>query len=467
MTTPHTYGVVQDIDAAKQLLADLVAQAFEQVVKRDDHHRAIRLEVPIEPVDQLAWLRLQGNRSRGYWADRDGSFKIAGRGTADVITAETETDYDDLIETLRASIAGVHPNLRYYGGMRFSYSSAVDPQWKPFRAYRFVLPRFELVNRGAQTYLACNAVLHPDEDPWILRDELLSELEAMPFPNDNGYVAPSAVVARHDSPNHDEWTTLINRAVNAIRSGEFEKVVLARKTTFSFEDNLDALSLLVPLIETSPRAYHFCFQPRPDFAFMGAAPERIYRRQGRFIESEAVAGTRPRGANDAEDKKLGQDLMHSDKDRREHAYVVNTIRHELEARCKALHEDNTPSLLKLRRVQHLYTAFEGILREAAGIDASLLHSLQPTPAVGGYPRNPAIRFIDKHEPFDRGWYAGAIGWVSHDAAEFAVGIRSGVVDGNTLSLYSGAGIVEGSTPGEEWAEIEQKMSNFLSVITGE
>src|SRR5690606_13237925 len=101
------------------------------------------------------------------------------------------------------------------------------------------------------------------------------------------------------------------------------------------------------------------------------------------------------------------------------------------------------------------------------MDADLLRGLHPTPAVGGVPRDRAMAFIASRENFDRGWYAGPVGWISSDAAEFAVAIRSGIVDGDTLALYSGAGIVEGSEPAAEWGEIEQKMSNFLGVLTGE
>jgi len=99
-------------------------------------------------------------------------------------------------------------------------------------------------------------------------------------------------------------------------------------------------------------------------------------------------------------------------------------------------------------------------------DAALMQALHPSPAVGGVPTNKAIAYLREHEPFDRGWYAGPVGWVGPESGEFAVAIRSGLVRGNTLSLYSGAGIVDGSTPDGEWSEIETKLSNALSALTG-
>jgi menaquinone-specific isochorismate synthase len=97
-------------------------------------------------------------------------------------------------------------------------------------------------------------------------------------------------------------------------------------------------------------------------------------------------------------------------------------------------------------------------------DAEVLLALHPTPAVGGYPRREALEEIRALEPFDRGWYAGPVGWIGAEGSEFAVGIRSGLVRGNSLALFSGAGIVAGSVPEDEWAEIEQKIGGFVRVF---
>jgi menaquinone-specific isochorismate synthase len=94
----------------------------------------------------------------------------------------------------------------------------------------------------------------------------------------------------------------------------------------------------------------------------------------------------------------------------------------------------------------------------------VLRALHPTPAVGGYPRGEALEEIQALEPFDRGWYAGPVGWIGAGGAEFAVGIRSGLVRGNRLTLFSGAGIVAGSVPESEWAEIEQKIGDFTRMF---
>jgi len=155
--------------------------------------------------------------------------------------------------------------------------------------------------------------------------------------------------------------------------------------------------------------------------------------------------------------------MNSDKERREHDVVVRTLAHQLEERCRHLVIEESPSLLQLRNIQHLRTRVEGLLKEDQN-DASLLEALHPTPAVGGSPRDRALAWIAREEPFDRGIFAAPVGWVSYDAAEFCVGIRSGLVQGNELVLYNGSGIVRGSNPDDEWDELENKMENFLQVL---
>jgi menaquinone-specific isochorismate synthase len=125
--------------------------------------------------------------------------------------------------------------------------------------------------------------------------------------------------------------------------------------------------------------------------------------------------------------------------------------------------DKDISVLKLHQCQHLRTHIEGIL-EQDNTDADLLRTLHPTPAVGGLPKEGAVRWIAEAEPFDRGWFAGPVGWIGGDSAEFAVGIRSGLVSDTTLSLYAGAGIVPGSEAEQEWAEIENKLSPFVGIL---
>ena len=207
----------------------------------------------------------------------------------------------------------------------------------------------------------------------------------------------------------------------------------------------------------------FCFVPAAGRAFLGVSPERLYRRDGARIRCEAMAGTRVRGDRAALDRRLERCLMDSEKDRREHGYVVRGLRENLADLCRSLTDGAGVSVVKLRQCQHLARAFQGVLRAGVG-DAELVKALHPTPAVGGYPPERAVRHIEETETFDRGWYAGPVGWVGRDAAEFAVAIRSGLVEGSTLSVFAGAGIVAGSDPASEWRELDCKMGHFADAL---
>jgi Isochorismate synthase len=179
--------------------------------------------------------------------------------------------------------------------------------------------------------------------------------------------------------------------------------------------------------------------------------------------SEAVAGTRGRGDTPEADAALRDELMDSPKERREHAFVQEAIRDELDRLCTSVEAPEAPSDLALAQGRHLHARLTGTLRSGTST-LDLLDALHPTPAVGGVPTDAALGAIRTQEPFDRGWYAGPVGWIGADAAEFAVAIRSGLVRDDRLALFSGAGIVDGSEPEREWDEIEQKIGDFASIL---
>ena len=211
-------------------------------------------------------------------------------------------------------------------------------------------------------------------------------------------------------------------------------------------------------------SYHFCFQINSTTAFIGTSPERLYYRHDRLLKTEAIAGTRHRGASIQSDMLLSEELQSSPKDIREHQLVVENLQSILSQLCESVKIDRTAAILKLNKVQHLYTQCQGILTPDV-TDADILPQLHPTPAVGGVPRTPALKLIQELEPFERGWYAAPVGWVGADDAEFAVAIRSGLIDRDRLLLFAGAGIVTGSQSEEEWIEIENKIRHFTDLFT--
>jgi menaquinone-specific isochorismate synthase len=447
---------------ARWLLADRVSRALSDARLQslaDPVERIARLAVPADRVDPFRWLSEQLMFPKIYWSGREDRAGVAAVGAADLREAGVSEGAGSLSKVLASLPDSGVSGARYYGGARFDPLGQPDEDWAAFSAYRFVLPRFELHAGETETMLVCNLVLPRDMDD----AKIVQEIEDLSLPEGASGALLPAPMFREDSPNFEGWRGNVERALSAFSEGRLGKVVLARRAEFGFCRDLEPTLLLESLKAATPGCFHFYAEPESGIAFLGASPERLFRREGRSVESEAVAGTRPRGVSSAEDEGLRDDLLHSAKDLSEHTYVSKGIREALEPLCRVLEIEDHVSEMMLARGRHLRSMVRGTLEDGV-TDAALLGAMHPTPAVGGHPRSEALEQIHALEPFDRGWYAGPVGWLGQEASEFAVGIRSGLVRGRTLALFSGAGIVAGSVPDEEWAEIEQKIGDFTGMF---
>ena len=455
-------GAARPPEAALEAVeADLVAQLARPL---PDQPRILRAEQVIPPQDLLAWLAAQPAATKLFWHDRSQEFEVAAVGAAHCISGPGQPDLPKLFAEMQCMLRPEFPSARYYGGFAFAPPQGNDPRWQALGGHYFALPCLEIVQRQDETRLACNVHLAPDADSEALRRTVRDTLRATVFSAPPADARPlPGLLERADSPDAAGWSDAVNATLDAIARGEFQKAVLARETRLLFENDLDPTALLRRLLSVCARSFGFMLQPCAGTAFLGASPERLYKRRSCYVQTEAIAGTRPRGADPDEDYTLGKELLASDKDRREHRFVVESIEKTLDERCRAVKSCREPSLLKLRQCQHLHCTLEGVLKENER-DAALLDALHPTPAVGGVPQGAALEWIANHEPFDRWWFAAPVGWVSYDAAEFLVAIRSGLASGPDLSLYTGAGIVAGSVPESEWEELENKMSSFIAAF---
>lgn len=422
----------------------------------------LRLSEPVEgDADLLGWLAAQTGRIRGFWADREGGLEIAALGEADEVKGTVPDDYASCIRELERRWTDAEPETRYFGGFRFGNWHPSDPAWRPFQAYRFILPEVELIRRGdGACALVCNVCRIDRPDPMGgLRNTLRALAPAGPF-----QPQPIArTIGRRDMPDRETWMNLVARALHGIRAGTLEKLVLARRVCFELERPADPFTLIRRVREEAGRCYVYAGVHDIGLSFVGASPERLYSRNGRTLRSEALAGTRPRSADPAADAALGRELLEDPKDQHEHWLVVEGIVRALAPLARESCAEPAPTLLKLANVQHLLTRIEAHLLPEAD-DAALLSALHPSPAMGGQPRAVAREWIAALEPFDRGWYAGPIGWIAPDAAEFAVAIRCGLVAGRKLCLFSGAGLVAESDPAAEWSEMESKLGGFLNIL---
>ncbi len=259
------------------------------------------------------------------------------------------------------------------------------------------------------------------------------------------------VLKRTFLPTFANWKRGVETALDCIRRGEIQKVVLGRLCVLELAEPPDPFAIAAALREKGSNAFVFCTE-----SFVGASPERLFRREGRHIWSEAMAGTRPRGA-------LQQEFLESVKDLRELKPVQQFLQEKLGALCQGPLTFTSISVHQTPYVQHLYSQCSGTLREEA-TDADILGSIHPTPALCGAPAERARALIRECEPFERGLFGGAIGWQTPKCAEWAVGIRSCKIQGNTATLFSGTGIVEGSDPKEEWEELNHKLKAYDGIL---
>ncbi len=259
---------------------------------------------------------------------------------------------------------------------------------------------------------------------------------------------------------HEQWEAAVAAAMARIDAGEVTKVVLAREVVV--EANRP---IVVPTVLRRLRAlYPSCTTFLVD-GFLGASPEVLVARSGSAVRSRPLGGTRPHSGDPAVDADQAAQLLASDKERREHAVIVEAVAAALAPRCDHLDVPATPSIVQLRNVLHLGTPIEGRLTDPAPTVLELGRLLHPTPAVGGAPREAALTLIDELEQADRGRYAGPVGWVDrHGDGELVLGIRSAAVDGSRASMWAGVGVVVGSETAAELAETQFKLQALLAAI---
>ena len=261
------------------------------------------------------------------------------------------------------------------------------------------------------------------------------------------------------------WTQRVNAARQAISSTPLEKVVLCRSVKGTSPNQpFSAMGSLKRLQLQHTNAYSFAIEREDGSAFVGATPETLVRVHGGHLETHALAGTAARGNTPEEDRALAGALIECDKNREEHALVVEAIERHLTPYCERLVVQAEPQIVALPQLQHLCSEVRGSLEPGAHV-LDIVHALHPTPAVSGWPTDEAKSWLEEHEAMQRGWYAGAIGWFNRQGdGTFAVSIRSALLQGNTAIAYAGAGIVPDSNPDAEWTETQWKLTTVQQAL---
>lgn len=418
---------------------------------------------------------------RLFWAQPGAGFALVGLGVAHALESVDSGRFQQAALEWRALMAeaiidvpretqGLGPVV--LGGFAFDAQRPTSALWQYYPHGRLVLPRVLFSQRPGQAWVTYNVVVRADSDIEAEAAEIESLRHgALTFDRSparshgrhsgNGH---TAAIATHELQPAAKWQADVANATRAIREGQLEKVVLARAVQLKSSTPFNAARALRHLSSHYTGCYIFAIA-RGDDCFLGATPEQLVRLRAGEVQTMGLAGSIKRGKSPAEDERLGQTLLNSAKDREEHAVVVQAVVEALEPMCAHLDYDDAPTLLKLGNIQHLYTPITG--RVANGYTLlDFVERLHPTPAVGGRPREVALQLIRACEGIDRGWYAGAVGWLdARGEGEFAVALRSALLQSHTATLFAGCGIMADSDPAQEYTESALKLKPMLAALS--
>ena len=416
----------------------------------------VQLAVRIDGLLALDWLKAQPYYPKLYWQNREATQELAAIGSVDcwwLAQQQAET-----ADWLRLRMGEVSAELRYYGGQGFR---PADPQVTALGGNRLYLPQFELRREQSQWLLLMNLALQPESalEQFAEAQQQLQQLQA-PQPCQ----PPQADIEQSQNlPEYEVWQQLVNRTIQPEQLIINPKVVLCRETRLQLKTAINCWDMLSVWQKQQPGCFHFAIESEPEQAFLGCTPERLFRRDGEQLSTEAIAGTCARSWNAEQDSELAQALLKDGKNLHENQLVVDDIYNQLVPLAEAVEVAKQPEILSLSAVQHLKSPITARLQSGIS-DRQLLYTLHPTAAIGGLPRRSAAAYIHQHEPVERGWYAGAFGFIGEQQSEFCVTIRSAQQRGKQLSLYAGAGIVAGSRPEAEWHELNSKLMGAMGVI---
>ena len=460
------------IQIEKTSVHDQLNQATAYITNRKQIE--VSLVEPIEHISALQFFKKTKNLGdRMFWQNPTGDMKIAGVGAHKRLTPEKGEDrfqsirkqWEAYLENCllpEAGEAGTGPIL--FGGFSFmDHINQTDDTWKAFASGEMFLAKWMLTEQDGQTYLTHHTTIDATTNVNEIANRFTEMKKVLSKPSIE--VTLPTVQSMHDQFTYEHWENLLNEAIDAIREQALEKVVLARKTDVLFDHEIPLAEVIERMIDKQTNSYVFVIEQEDD-AFIGATPERLVQVKGNELLSACLAGTTARGKTEEDDEMLAWQLLNDEKNREEHDYVVQMIKQSVAPYVESFDIPDAPVIYPLKSLQHLFTPVTATLKSDATI-LDLVKQLHPTPALGGEPRDKALQFIDEKEPFDRGWYAGPIGWLDANFdGEFAVAIRSGLITENQATLFAGCGVVKDSDPRAEYEETRIKFTPMLDALGG-
>ena len=362
-------------------------------------------------------------------------------------------------ETLKKDIELIHPDsekhhLRLCGGFQFSKHKS-DDEWRAYGLNHFVLPEVLISIENERTFVTYTT----EKSTFDMETfkSLVNDLEQANVDTEDDHLGN---VTRMEDIYLDEWRDLVQEAIDHIDYSK--KIVLARRRLIKFDKKISIPYILTRALKNEKNSYIFLLESN-ESVFFSQTPEQLLKVENQVLSTKAVAGTIKRSQNEQEDEANIQAFLNDKKNLNEHQIVVESILNDIQPYVEDVYYNETPNILKNDHLYHLFTKIEGNLKEQSYI--GLIDRMHPTPALGGYPKDEALEFIEQKEFGTRGLYGSPVGYIDvYDDCEFIVAIRSMLIKGDQATLFAGCGIVKDSDPDSEIAETAVKFSPMMNAL---
>jgi menaquinone-specific isochorismate synthase len=454
-------GILKAIERAKALSKPVLVSEVQEI-----NH--------IEPLTFFAAGYEPFLGERFFWKDPTDETFIIGLGICKQIQSDQAADRFFLVEEEWKSfmkdaiidnpfeLNGIGPLM--FGGFSFDPHKEKTKLWSKYSDSLFHIPKFMYSEINGKAFFTTNIVCTQNDDLSLAeavhkeRRTLFTALEADTYQEKYSLINEAEI-------NPEKWKDTVSAVVNELKQGSLKKVVLARETRLHFSQSIQLEQVLMNLLNLQRESFIFAFESNGD-CFIGASPERLVKKSGSSFFTTCLAGSIARGKTEEDDRILGNTLLADPKNIIEHQYVVRMIKAAMEEVCEEVILPDKTQLLKTRDIQHLYTPVTGTAKKETSL-LLLVDRLHPTPALGGLPKEKAVEKIREVEELDRGFYGAPLGWVDYRGnGEFAVSIRSGLIQGDEASLFAGCGVVEDSDPESEYVETKIKFRPMLMALGG-
>jgi len=462
----HTFV---DYKYLNQLLLEV-----QENCRRHNNSKIVSIPLEIGLVDPLLVFDKfsQKDTKNFYFENRSNGEAIAAIDTVDKIEIFGKNRFiksEEFIKNCLKNIIYISLQNQTFSQTHFFCTFSFFDQHEqadyPFPSATVFLPCWQIVLKNNCCTLIMNTIINSQVNITKLLDNLQSHLEIIKslrnfsisidkFPL-NCYIKINK--------NGDKFKNSVSSILEIIQSEHLSKIVLADTLDVRKNHDFNLLQSLNNLRQLHPNCHVFSSSNGQGQSFIGASPERLISIHKQQLITDALAGSAPRGKTPIEDAANANKLVNNTKEKHEHKLVLDFITQHL-SQLGLFPQVLAPRLRQLSNIQHLWTPITAVVPTNIH-PLQIIAKLHPTPAVAGAARDIACTEIRRYENFERGLYAAPLGWVDAEGnCEFIVGIRSALIDGNYARLYAGAGIVAGSDPHKEFAEVQLKLQALLKAL---